>query len=172
MLLGSNGAISQDCGTPTQCYVKAAAMFNQAAAQINAIQAQLASLSVMGATLPVGTILPWYSKTGPVPDSHWAICDGQNDTPNLKNMFLRGAPSFAAVTGNKEGDNEHLHHVSNPPDTAAPFNGIDAGVKQGDGGYLQKAGNSHQHHTGQFDTDKAKNIPEYLAVMYICKIKP
>src|SRR5262245_17973195 len=47
-------------------------------------------------SFPRGIILPWYSKRGPVP-SRWAICDGTEGTPDLRNWFLRGGGSFADV---------------------------------------------------------------------------
>ena len=46
--------------------------------------------------LPKGTILSWYATTGSVPNG-WAICDGANGTPDLRDKFLRGAASFGDV---------------------------------------------------------------------------
>lgn len=42
------------------------------------------------ASLPAGTIIAWYVKNGPLP-AGWAICDGNNGTPNLMDRYLVGA---------------------------------------------------------------------------------
>lgn len=63
--------------------------------------AETTAESVMAA-FPKGVILPWnskYPKDNPstrVPKG-WAICDGQNDTPDLRKRFLMGTDSFADV---------------------------------------------------------------------------
>jgi hypothetical protein len=53
---------------------------------------------------PKGTILTfsteaWNNATNPGFKDIWKICDGQNGTPNLVNMFLRGAGSSGATGG-------------------------------------------------------------------------
>ena len=42
---------------------------------------------------PVGTIIAWYATSAAIPDG-WAICDGDRGTPNLKDRFLIGSPSY------------------------------------------------------------------------------
>jgi hypothetical protein len=53
---------------------------------------------------PKGTILTfsteaWNNATNPGFKDIWKICDGQNGTPNLVNMFLRGAGSSGTIGG-------------------------------------------------------------------------
>jgi hypothetical protein len=55
------------------------------------------------AAFPTGVILPFYATSGKIPDG-WAICDGTNHTPDLRNKFLRGTASMADVTGEGGAD--------------------------------------------------------------------
>lgn len=55
--------------------------------------------------VPRGTIVAWYSSSGPVP-AGWALCDGTSGTPDLRNRFLMGVGQFTSV-GNTGGEN-HL----------------------------------------------------------------
>jgi hypothetical protein len=53
---------------------------------------------------PKGAILTfsteaWNNATNPGFKDIWKVCDGQNGTPNLVNMFLRGADSSGATGG-------------------------------------------------------------------------
>ena len=43
-----------------------------------------------GTSVPQGTILPWYGKQVDIPDG-FALCDGKNGTPDLRNRFIVGA---------------------------------------------------------------------------------
>jgi microcystin-dependent protein len=43
-----------------------------------------------GDTLPAGVIVMWSGETGDIPEG-WALCDGNNGTPNLKDRFVVGA---------------------------------------------------------------------------------
>ena len=40
-------------------------------------------------TLPIGTILPYIGDLSKIPHG-WALCDGNNGTPNLTGRFLQG----------------------------------------------------------------------------------
>ena len=46
--------------------------------------------------VPVGGIIMWSGATNNIP-SGWALCDGQNGTPNLQDKFIVGAGSSYAV---------------------------------------------------------------------------
>jgi hypothetical protein len=41
-------------------------------------------------TIPSGTICIWYSSSSSIP-SGWALCDGNNGTPDLRSRFIYGA---------------------------------------------------------------------------------
>lgn len=56
--------------------------------QVN-IKVQQATANI-GGTVPVGGIIMW---SGTVPPQNWALCDGQNGTPDLRGRFIIGAVS-------------------------------------------------------------------------------
>lgn len=48
------------------------------------------SSSSNGSSIPVGTILMWSGQINQIPEG-WALCDGQNGTPDLRDRFVAGA---------------------------------------------------------------------------------
>lgn len=48
------------------------------------------SVSQNESSIPKGTILPWYGSIGNIPNG-FALCDGTNGTPDLRNRFIVGA---------------------------------------------------------------------------------
>ena len=54
--------------------------------------------------IPVGTILAWYNRSDNVPEG-WAICNGSNGTPDLRDRFLMGTASQGSV-GSQGGENK------------------------------------------------------------------
>ena len=47
-------------------------------------------------TVPIGAILMWSGATNAIPDG-WALCNGQNGTPDLRDRFIVGAGNHYAV---------------------------------------------------------------------------
>lgn len=43
-----------------------------------------------GSSVPAGSIIPWYGNLVNIPDG-FALCDGKNGTPDLRNRFIVGA---------------------------------------------------------------------------------
>jgi cytoskeletal protein CcmA (bactofilin family) len=66
-------------------------------------------------TIPVGGIIMWSGSIGSIPTG-WALCDGNNGTPNLTDRFVVGAGSVYAVdaTGGSANGSviEHEHFVA------------------------------------------------------------
>ena len=71
-----------------------------------------------GAGIPAGTILPWYGQLANMP-SGFALCNGSNGTPDLRDRFIVGAGSTYALgatggadtvklTGTQIGDHYHF----------------------------------------------------------------
>ena len=54
------------------------------------------SSPIWGSGFPVGGIIIWSGSTGSIP-SGWALCNGANGTPDLRNRFVVGAGSTYAV---------------------------------------------------------------------------
>ena len=64
--------------------------------------------------VPVGGIIMWSGATNNIP-SGWALCDGNNGTPNLQDKFIVGAGSsyaVAATGGSKDATLvSHTHNL-------------------------------------------------------------
>ncbi|MDR1997087.1 MAG: hypothetical protein LBQ83_02020 [Candidatus Margulisbacteria bacterium] len=89
---------TSDTEYPTSRAVATALAAKAAASDVSALQTAVGGLQ---AKLPVGTIL-MYDGTGWVNNSTlpgWYQCDGQNGTPNLTDLFIRGAASSGGTGG-------------------------------------------------------------------------
>ena len=67
------------------------------------------SSPIWGSGFPVGGIILWSGSTGTIP-SGWALCNGSNGTPDLRNRFVVGAGSTYAV--NAKGGSANATLVS------------------------------------------------------------
>lgn len=70
-----------------------------------------------GAALPVGLIAMWSGASNAIPTG-WALCNGANGTPDLRNRFVIGAGSTYAV-GATGGATSHTHTVGSTALTEA-----------------------------------------------------
>ena len=57
-----------------------------------ALDVKRLSKEVKADSVPSGTILPWYGALGSIPTGY-ALCNGSNGTPDLRDRFLVGAGS-------------------------------------------------------------------------------
>jgi hypothetical protein len=64
-------------------------------------------------SIPRGIIVMWSGRIADIP-SGWALCDGTNGTPNLRDKFIVGAGSSYAV-GNTGGEAMHTLTVAEMP---------------------------------------------------------
>lgn len=67
---------------------------NKIVAKVNGVEKDLGGV-------PKGTVISWYGNLADLP-SGWAICNGSNGTPDLRNRFIVGAGSTYAL-GNTGG---------------------------------------------------------------------
>jgi hypothetical protein len=98
---GAAGAISYDNLTSglTATDVQAA---------IDELAAGVAGFEIPN-VVPVGGIILWSGSVASIP-ADWALCDGTNGTPDLRNRFVVGAGSTYAVDETGEGSiPEHSH---------------------------------------------------------------
>jgi len=146
--------------------------------------------------LPSGTIVAYNSTTAP---NGWALCDGNNGTPNLNNRFILGSGNKSinttggaeTVTLNVNQIPSHSHNVSGSTDTKGNhyhYSGITYGygsntrvsqamqpVKNFDNSiYTNEAGN-HTHNfnvnSGSTGNNQAhENMPPYYVLTYIIKL--
>lgn len=66
-----------------------------------------------GSSVPAGSIIPWYGNLANIPDG-FALCDGKNGTPDLRDRFLVGAGN-AYKLGNIGGENRHALTIDELP---------------------------------------------------------
>jgi len=121
------------------------------------------------ADLPKGLILPWFITTLPVLPKGWAICDGTNNTPDLRNVYLVGTNSHAEV-GQTIGATSHNHSYSGNTNSAG---GNPDGWHFDDperGKQPQATGYDHTHGFNG-STSSASNYPPSVKIIFIMKIK-
>eukprot|EP01084_Bolivina_argentea_P041141 75929_1 len=59
--------------------------------------------------MPMGTIVMWSGNVNDIPHG-WMLCDGQNNTPDLRNRFVIGA-SGEYIINSKGGSKTHTHQI-------------------------------------------------------------
>jgi hypothetical protein len=84
-------------------------------------------------SVPIGVIVMWSGAIATIP-SGWALCDGTNGTPNLKDRFVVGAGNTYAVgafAGNSTVNFNHSHSVnSHTHDGASHTHGVNLSTSQ------------------------------------------
>ena len=136
-------------------------------------------------TIPTGGIIMWSGSIASIP-SGWALCNGQNGTPNLMDRFIVGAGSSYGV-GATGGEAQHTltvnempshnHHgwTRNNGNHSHTYNSITKGQDQnaGDGGgnyWNTNTTSSAGNHNHEFTTDNTgsnwshNNIQPYIVV--------
>ena len=134
--------------------------------------------------VPVGGIIMWSGATNNIP-SGWALCDGNNGTPNLQDKFIVGAGSSYAVAATGGSANavviQHNHGI-NDPGHQHTWSRQDA---QNDVGYRpwpasnndckETVVNTGSNTTGitinnEGESGTNKNLPPYYALAYLSLI--
>jgi len=118
--------------------------------------------------VPVGGIIMWSGATNAIP-SGWALCDGQNGTPNLQDKFIVGAGSTYAVdaTGGS-ADATLVSHTHNLLYNHGSFGGSSGAVTPRSGNTPVTPGISGRVSTEGSSATNA-NLPPYYALAYIIK---
>lgn len=109
-----------------------------------------------------GMITNWYGEAEDIPPG-FAVCDGANGTPDLRDKFVIGAGN-GAIPGDTGGALTHIHafsgdghfHTLTP---SPPF--LEAGT------YRNKVSNV-SYVTG--DTDSGSSLPPFHALLYMMYI--
>jgi microcystin-dependent protein len=127
--------------------------------------------------VPAGGIIMWSGSTGNIP-SGWALCDGNNGTPNLTNKFVNatGGSKDAVVVS-------HTHGITEPNGGQGHKHTMEYTNSDSNDGRSEESGNGGL--AGTHDTSFAttgisintegvsgtdKNLPPYLALAYIMKL--
>lgn len=142
-------------------------------------------LSVGGSEVvpvPLYGIIMWTKKD--LPDKeHWAVCDGKNNTPDLRDRFIVGAGS-AYTYGDKGGEATHTLTANEMPPHSHTYYGDDQLDADGhttrdstQPGYDADSESGAGYPAGYFRTTEAgggqshENRPPYFALYYIMRIK-
>jgi hypothetical protein len=130
--------------------------------------------------VPKGAIIIWSGNALP---NGWALCDGQNGTPDLRDKFVRGAPGLGPYASG--GSDTHAHtspahlHSVDPPATTTG-NNSGGGFTAGNALVSQQASrHTHTHSVNipAFNSastavtiDPASNVPVHFTLAYIMKL--
>ncbi|HEX7860218.1 MAG TPA: hypothetical protein VF773_07835 [Verrucomicrobiae bacterium] len=122
--------------------------------------------------VPRGGIILWSGSVTNVP-AGWALCDGQNGTPDLRDRFVLGHSNAApdGLIGETGGTNSHTHVVD-----IAPFPSVAGGgsVTINDGSFndINAATPGHTHSINPPATTSlaTEHIPPYIRLGFIMKL--
>ena len=122
--------------------------------------------------IPSGIIVMWSGSTGSIP-SGWALCNGSNGTPNLRDRFIVGAGGSYGV-GSTGGENQHILTIDEMPShNHTVAGGTASALLQNGTGYLE--GSYSNTYTIQIldptgNDQPHENRPPYYALAYIMKL--
>ncbi|MDD3685930.1 MAG: tail fiber protein [Bacteroidales bacterium] len=124
--------------------------------------------------MPSGAIIMWKGSIQTIPDG-WALCDGENGTPNLLNKFIVAAGQQYSVgqTGGLESVTlgisqipSHRHKIAKVSRDDGSTDGGDV-IRQGD----DLIGTTYDSYTDYQGGGQAhENRPPYYALAYIMKL--
>lgn len=123
--------------------------------------------------IPKGSIIPWYGILGNIP-SGFALCDGSNGTPDLRDRFIVGAGNsynLSAIGGAKEvtltiAQMPSHAHTRGTMNITGAFSAhcIGYGAGWGNGAFYttlngdrEAAGEGWSHHSPDFHFDASRN---------------
>lgn len=112
-------------------------------------------------SLPIGSILLWSGAIVDIP-AGFALCNGANGTPDLRDKFVVGAGSTYAVDANG-GAVQHNHTFTGDGHT----HGIPAGIGINPGTDFLPI-TTQVPATGT--TDNKNHLPPYYALAYIMRV--
>ena len=126
--------------------------------------------AVSGAGIPAGVIVMWSGTAIAIP-SGWALCNGQNGTPDLRDRFVVGAGSSYAV-GAKGGEASHTLTVEEMPRHSHSVSSLSStssgSLPVGSGG--SRLENSSKTTVATGGGAAHNNMPPYYALCYIMKL--
>ena len=130
-------------------------------------QNNMITIAATGLGIPSGVIVMWSGSIANIP-AGWALCDGTNGTPNLRDRFIVGAGN-TYNPGDTGGEAFHRLTIAEMPRHEHSYN-------IGKGG--DYAGNVHKcpDYQAKYWTDPAggdephENRPPYYALAYIMKL--
>jgi microcystin-dependent protein len=139
-------------------------------------------------TIEEGLIVGFYDLSTNIPNG-WALCDGQNGTPDLRDMFIVGAGDTYNVeqtggssdavliehthTATAASAGNHSHLITRGEGSGSGFLAASASGALTDSGTVRSSTNGSHTHTASLnstgESGTGKNIPPYLSLFYIIK---
>jgi microcystin-dependent protein len=153
-------------------------------ATLQALKAAIAAISIPGG-IPSGVITMWSGAVANIP-AGWALCNGQNGTPNLTDKFIVGAGNTYAVSATG-GEAAHTLSAAEMPlhdhvmhgkgvitgRTGSHYMSLATNNYSGGGSDMlgQSASPDTNLRTGDTGSGAAhNNLPPYYALAYIMKL--
>ena len=126
---------------------------------------------------PVRSIILWSGSASDIP-SGWALCNGQNGTPDLRNRFVVGAGGEYNV-GDKGGEKMHQLTKDEMPshNHSYQFKGADLNGSWDNDNYFYDASNHYDKNGNTKYTDSVggdqphENRPPFYALCYIMRVR-
>ena len=120
--------------------------------------------------MPVGAIIIWSGAINAIPNG-WALCDGVDGRPNLKNTFILGAGDQYSV-GAVGGEAQHQLTIPEMPRHRFQVDGVPFGQEYAaDKGSQRNSKDATTVYTNYLGNDAPhNNMPPYFALAYIIKL--
>lgn len=124
--------------------------------------------------VPRGVVVMWSGNIANIPLG-WALCDGTNGTPDLRNKFIVGAAQDDSgiaktdISGSLTqggGSSNHAHTGTTASDASGNYRAWNASPGESN----NNADASRGWHTHAFTVDNASSLPPYYALAYIMKL--
>ena len=135
-------------------------------------------------TVPVGTIIMWSGSIDELNSSEWALCDGENGTPDLRGRFIVGAGQAAGLSsyeiGAVGGEEKHKLTVAEMPSHSHKVVVHTVGYTGSYNGEPEAATyDSNSKNNGSKDVSgqgaggdgEHENRPPYYALAFVMRIK-
>lgn len=131
--------------------------------------------STGGMSVPSGVIWPWYHTADQAVSDGWALCNGENGTPDLRGRFLLGASDDHAI-GSTGGSEEVTLTVEQMPEHIHSIVMLSSGTSTWTANKFPEShtsgqGTNRSASTGNTGSSKPHpNMPPYFAIDYIMKL--
>jgi hypothetical protein len=150
--LTADNSLNFDTGST---FIKSVVVTSPSAGQTPVYNGSAWIPTTVGNYIPTGAIILWSGSIGSIPTG-WALCDGTNGTPDLRNRFVIGAGSTYAVGASGGSATKNISGTTGGPSATG-----------GSGG--SGASGVTQTHTHDFTVSNQDVLNPYYSLAYIMK---